>query len=148
VLVIGSEIEKLLAVPKLASGTGEQMVQATVTALTDWHIPLDPTVASCFDTTSSNIGVHARACSILQRFMGKSLLHTACWYCIHEVVCLIFTDMLWSIIQSRVKMFQRFHDYLSKINPKEFQVMRMDDKVYGNLPAAATAFAQKALQGT
>jgi hypothetical protein len=24
----------------------------------------------------------------------------------------------------------------------------MDDKVYGNLPAAATAFAQKALQGT
>jgi len=42
VLVKGNGVEKLLAVPNLASlycGTGEQMAQATVTALMDWNIP-------------------------------------------------------------------------------------------------------------
>jgi len=44
-------------------------------------------------------------------------------------------------------MFQRFRDYWSSINSDVHEVVPMDDKVYGNFPAAAANFAEKTLQG-
>jgi hypothetical protein len=148
VLVTGYGIEKLLAVPKLECGTGRQMAQATVNARKDWNIPFDPIVACCFDTTSSNTGIHAGACSVLEQLIEKSLLRTACRHHIHEVVlCHVYKTCFGPALSPEVIIFQRFREYWSKMNPDVFQAVQLDDKEYSSLPAAAVAFARKTLQG-
>ena len=55
IIVTGINVEEMLAVPKLSSGSGAEQANAVFKALTDWK--LDKTVqALSFDTTASNTG--------------------------------------------------------------------------------------------
>jgi len=116
ILVTGLGIEKLLAAPKLSNGTGEQMCCATITALKDWHISPDGIVALCFDTTSSNTGIHAGACTLLEKQLGKTLLNTACRHHVHEVILAhVYKTCFGASSGPEIKLFQRFRDEWSKI---------------------------------
>ena len=57
VLISGVDVEQLLGLPKLASGTGEAQAAAVVSFLKDWDV-LDRVVILCFDTIASNTGVN------------------------------------------------------------------------------------------
>jgi hypothetical protein len=61
VLVSGAGVSKLLGVPKLPSGTGEETAKAVVDCLEEWEIK-DRIQAISFDTTSSNTGHRAGTC--------------------------------------------------------------------------------------
>jgi len=61
VIVTGTEIEHLLGVPKLASGTGQAQADIVITCLDDWNLR-EKVKGLCFDTTSSNTGHFNGAC--------------------------------------------------------------------------------------
>ena len=77
ILVSGLGVEKLLAVPKISSGTGEAMAEAILTVLQEWDL-IDHVTGMAFDTTASNTGNYNGACMRLQQKMEKDLLHFAC----------------------------------------------------------------------
>ena len=54
------------------------MSYTTEQALKYWNILYDEIVVLCFDTVSSNTGIHSDACTLLEKLIGKSLLYTAC----------------------------------------------------------------------
>jgi len=65
VVVTGRELEKILGIVKLPSGTGTAQASATYQLLELWSVTSD-VVAMCFDfvTTSTNTGTVKGACSV------------------------------------------------------------------------------------
>lgn len=57
VIVTGQTNNKMLGVPKLSSSSGKAQADAVVNCLKDWNVA-DNVKAMCFDTTSSNTGIH------------------------------------------------------------------------------------------
>jgi 3-oxoacyl-(acyl-carrier-protein) synthase len=76
---------KLFAVHPLASGTGEAQAAAVYAALEDWNLT-NHVNFTVFDTTSSNTGVKAGACVLLEQKMEKQLVAVACRHHIHELI--------------------------------------------------------------
>ena len=74
VLVSDHGVNKLLGVPKLTGGTGENKAAAVYTLLKDWSVA-DHVKAMCFDTTSSNTGHRAGACILLEQKLERDLLY-------------------------------------------------------------------------
>ena len=68
---------KLLENPKLSETTGELMGNAVVQTLQDWEGVSDWLAGLCFDTTSSNTGVHTGAITVIQRAFDRRLLFLA-----------------------------------------------------------------------
>ena len=64
VVVTGRELEKILGIVKLPSGTGTALASATPQLLELWSMTSN-VVAMCFDTTSANTGTVKGACSLL-----------------------------------------------------------------------------------
>ena len=77
--------EKLLGVPKISKGTGEAMAEAIVASLAEWGIK-EQVTGMCFDTTSSNTGIHAGAFTLIEKLLQKVLLYMACRHHIHEII--------------------------------------------------------------
>ena len=71
VLVTGTlKFEKLLAVPKLARGTGEAQAAACVTAIDQFGLR-GQIKGLVFDTTASNTGLHRGACTLIEEGMNS-----------------------------------------------------------------------------
>jgi hypothetical protein len=85
VIVSGGNVSKLLGVPKLTCGTGKAMADAVLGCLDDWNITHRVQGLS-FDTTSSNTGINVGACTLVEKLIGRDLLHFACRHHIMEVV--------------------------------------------------------------
>lgn len=85
IIITCGELEQLLGVPKLSSGTGEHQAQAVFDCLIDWCL-LNNIEALCCDSTSSNTGRKKGACVLLERFVGKELLYFICRHHIYEIV--------------------------------------------------------------
>ena len=85
ILVTSGKTEQLLAVPKIGRGTGEEQSNACVRALEDWQIA--PMVEGIvFDTTAANTGLKIRACTLLEKALGKELIWIACRHRVFEVM--------------------------------------------------------------
>ena len=78
-------MSKLLAVPKLPNGTGQAAADAVLAALDDWEVK-DRVKALSFDTTASNTGLSAGACTIIEQRLEHDVLHLACRHHIYELV--------------------------------------------------------------
>jgi hypothetical protein len=85
VIVTGTNVEQLLGVPKLASGTGQDQANAVVARLDEWGLR-SKICGLCFDTTASNTGRHSGACVLIEQALGRNLLHFACRHHILEIV--------------------------------------------------------------
>ena len=85
VLVSGVGIQQWFAVPKIHSGTGDNMASAITTTIVNWKVT-DQVKGMCFDTTSSNTDYRNGACILLEQKLGKDLLHNACHHHIYELV--------------------------------------------------------------
>ena len=84
ILVSGSGVIQLLAVPKLLNGSGETTAVAVYAAITDWGIQ-EQVCAMAFHTTS-NAGLKSGACTLLEDKIGKRLLSFACRHHVFEIV--------------------------------------------------------------
>ena len=84
ILVSGVGIQQLLAVPKIYTGTGDNMASAITTTIVDWKVT-DQVKGMCFHT-SSNTGYRNGACILIEQKLDKDLLHIAYRHHIYELV--------------------------------------------------------------
>jgi hypothetical protein len=121
--------KKLLDIPKLPSGTGQIIAQAVNNAIREWG--LDNLVrAMCFDTTSSNTGRIAGACTILEQLLDRPLLHFGCRHHILELVlAAAFAVCMGPSSAPEILVFQRFRGQWPAINQDTYDDYTSDDFV-------------------
>jgi len=108
VIVTGYGVEKLLAVPKIERGTGEEQATACLKTLADWKIQ-DNIQGLVFDTTSSNTGIRRGACVLIQEALGHELVMIGCRHHVMEVVLSsVFTAQFGTTGGPEIGLFKRF----------------------------------------
>jgi len=85
VIATAPNIEQLLGVPELSSGTGREISSAVYDTLHEWSL-LDIVQAVVFDTTASNTGRLKGACYLLEQKLDRDILFLACRHHIYEIV--------------------------------------------------------------
>jgi hypothetical protein len=84
----------LLAIPKLASGTGHKQASATFELVHEWGLE-DHIIGMSFDTTASNTGGKKGAAVLLEQMLGKQLLNLACRHHIQELIAeAVFSELM------------------------------------------------------
>lgn len=121
ILVSGNGLTKLLNVPVITSGTGESQAQAVYESLLDWNVS-NRVNAMCFDTTASNSGQDAGACTLLEKKLGKTLLALACRHHIMELpVSSVFNVLFGPSSGPKIKLFERFQQKWPQIDETKFE---------------------------
>lgn len=120
ILVTGGGEEKLLAVPKIARGTGKEQADACIKVLNDWKLT-DKVHGLVFDTTASNTGLHKGACHIIEEALGRDMVWIACRHHILEIVLSsVFTASMGSTDGPKIGLFKRFQAHWQSVNQSEF----------------------------
>ena len=120
VIVTGNGVEKLLAVPKIGTGTGADQAAACLKVLDDWKIR-DKIRGLVFDTTSSNIGIHKGACITIEEALGRELVNIGCRHHVLEVILSnAFTAVFGGTGGPEVGLFKRFQKKWPYIRQVEF----------------------------
>jgi hypothetical protein len=130
IIVSGRDVDQLLAVPKLANGTGEAMADSLAKALEEWKIEKRVS-AMCFDTTRSNTGNNAGACILLENKLNKRLLALACRHHILEIVLEKVFSLSLNIPSSGpdIQIFKRLQAQWDQIDKLKFRTAIGDIKV-------------------
>lgn len=135
ILVTGIEIEKLLAVPKSTNSTGQTQANVVCEALDNWKLK-DNITSMCFDTTASNSGVKSGACVLIEKQLGKRLLHLACRHHILELIVAKVHDSLFEKSTGpSIQLFNEFRNDWKNLNQKKY-VSGMEDEAIFNLIVA------------
>ena len=79
-----SPIRKLLGVPETKDGTGVAEAEVVKEQLLEWDIK-EEVCGIVFDTTSSNTGADAGACTKLEQWLERPVLWLACRHHVHEL---------------------------------------------------------------
>jgi len=119
--------KKLLAIPKISTGTGQAIANAVYNGIREWG--LDNLIRSmCFDTTSSNTGRLLGACTFLEQLLGRSLLHFGCRHHILELVlAAAFGECMGPTNAPEILMFQRFRGQWASIDQESYNDISSDD---------------------
>jgi hypothetical protein len=85
----------------------------------------------CFDTTASNTGRHAGACTLIEQGLDKNLLYLACRHHIMELVvgAAFEKTTIGTSSGPEIKIFKRFKDHWQFVDQGKFQVASTDPSV-------------------
>ena len=120
---------KLLAVPKLGSGTGEAQAGAVVDSIADWKLT-ERVRGMCFDTTASNTGWRSGACVLIEQKLGTDLLYLACRHHIMEIIIgAAFGACFGPTSGPTVPIFKRFQDNWKQINAVDYENYTTDQSM-------------------
>ena len=78
------EQPQVLGVPPAESSKGVDQQQVVENVLEEWGLK-EHIMALGFDTTASNTGVHAGAVTLLEKYLGRACIWSACQRHIHEL---------------------------------------------------------------
>ena len=132
VIVTGNGVEKLLAVPKIGKGTGEEQAAACLKVLDNWKIR-DKIQGLVFDTTSSNTGTHRGACVRIEEALDRELVNIACRHHVMEVILShVFTTLFDASGGPEVALFKRFQKQWPYVNQTEYSPAK-DDLFVGDM---------------
>lgn len=128
-VVTGESCEKLLGIPKLENGTGQKMVEAIQDFTRKWK--MDNLVEIiCFDTTSSNTGIHRGAAFLLEHALGRKLLFFPCRHHISELLLKAVFELNFGRTSApSTVMFDRFALKWKDIDTNNFMSGITDEKV-------------------
>lgn len=127
IVVSGKNIEKLLAIPKLpGAGTGVLMGNTVVQTLREWDGVPEWLAGLCFDTTSSNTGIHTGAITVIQRAFEKRLLFLACRHHIHEIIAAAIFDLFFVSYGPQIAIFGRFKNQWPSVDQLNYASMDKD----------------------
>lgn len=120
VLVSGLDFEQLLGVPRLDSGTGLAQADASFELATAWEI--EKKIAGLvFDTTATNSGCIQGSCILLEKMLGKELLHFACRHHVNELVLeAVATDLLGESKDPRLPFFAKLESAWPQLDQSEY----------------------------
>lgn len=125
ILVSGDNVVKLLAIPKLRSGTASVMATAILETVDEWGVR-DRVSGLCFDTTTSNTGHKGGVCVILEKEIGRHLLHLACWHHVAEIALEKVFGMFETSASPSIDMFR---DYWPRICQNSFTTSVQNEKL-------------------
>jgi len=118
---------KLLEIPKIPTGTGQDEAQAVYNVIRKWGLE-NLVQGMCFDTTSSNTGRLSGACITLEQLLGRPLLHFACRHHILELVLsAAFGVCIGPSNAPEILVFKRFQDQWSSIDQRSYDDASSDD---------------------
>lgn len=80
-----NNVEQLLDVPEISSGSGECQAAAAFAAIEKWGLT-KKVKSLCCDTTVSNTGRFKGACILLEQMLGCNILYLPCRYHIFEII--------------------------------------------------------------
>ena len=122
ILVSGQDKSQLLGVPSISSGTGKSQAHAVVDALQQWGIT-EKVVALCFDTTTSNTGIHGGSCVLIEELLERNLLYFPCRYHIMELILGAAFKASMPVASSgpEVQLFKRFQSSWSNIDKSVYE---------------------------
>lgn len=127
ILVSGDDKEKLLGVPKLAAGTGEQEAEAVYSMLNRWKL-VDQVQAMSFDTTSGNTGHLNGACTLLEKKIGRELLWLACRHHVMELILSkVFTVCCGPSSAPDIPIFKRFRAVWAGIVQNDYRTLDLKE---------------------
>ncbi|KAG0713067.1 hypothetical protein GWK47_017051 [Chionoecetes opilio] len=137
ILVSGGHITKLLGVPQLTTGKREAIAQAVFDSLEDWNLT-DCVVGLSFDNTSSNTDDANEAYKLLEKKMGRNLIHFACRHHIMELVAEAAFSACMGAASSGpdIHISKRFQQVWKSIAKDQFDVLdrALKDKGQENPP--------------
>lgn len=121
VVVTTAGEEQILGVPEVTSGKGVTEAEAVEEILKDWKLEND-VVGMCYDTTFSNSGIYAGACTILEQKLNRTLYGFACRHHVYELIPAAIYDHLFGPSNGPIiPLFQRFQKAWPGINRKNFK---------------------------
>lgn len=120
IVISNGDVEQILHVPALESGTGKAQATAVYHVLCDWG--LEGTVqACCFDTTATNTGEVNGACVLLEQLLERKLLYLPCRHHILEIILrAVFELKVPGTSGPNVAIFKRFQETWTQINKEKF----------------------------
>jgi len=130
VIATAPNIEQLLGVPELSSGTGREISSAVYDTLHEWSL-LDIVQAVVFDTTASNTGRLKGACYLLEQKLDRDILFLACRHHIYEIVLQGVFDEI-QLLPSKgpdVPLFKRFKNTWKDIDQTQYLTWLSDASV-------------------
>jgi hypothetical protein len=120
VIVTGGGNEKLLAVPEISRGTGQEQADACLRILDDWQLR-SHVRGLVFDTTASNTGLSIGACTLLDKSLGSNLVWIPCRHHVSEIILSsVFAVALGPTGGPDVQLFKRFQKQWPAINKEHF----------------------------
>jgi hypothetical protein len=121
VLVSGYKMEKLLGIPKVSQGTGEEISKVALRTILDWNIQ-EQVIAMSFDTTAANTGRLNGSCTLLEQKLDKMLLWLACRHHVLEVLCGdVFKSLFGTASGPNVSLFKRFQECWPNIDQSAYK---------------------------
>lgn len=122
VIISGNGEEKLLAVPPIKKGTGQEQATACLKILEEWKLK-DHVRGLCFDTTASNTGLNLGACSLIEKALDKELVWIACRHHVLEVTLSdVFKALFGTSSGPDITLFKRFQKKWPEIDQQKFTV--------------------------
>lgn len=117
IVATAPNIEQLLGIPQIPSGTGYEVSSAIFETLQRWSL-LEKVQAFTFDTTASNTGRLNGACVLLEQRLERDILFFACRHHIFELVLQsVFLEVkLYPSTGPDILLFKRFQQAWEKID--------------------------------
>lgn len=150
VLIVGINIDVLLGVPKLSSGTAEKQLDA-IFKLLEKNKVCENIVGMCFDTTATNTGIKGGTCLLLEKKLGRKLLHLACRHHIAELFLrAAYEEFMGTTTGPDVGIFKVFRSAWNDIDKNNYKSGISDSIVAKKLKSKdikeLTAFADNILK--
>ncbi|XP_050530378.1 uncharacterized protein LOC126899463 [Daktulosphaira vitifoliae] len=123
VIITSPDLEQLLGVPQIPSGTGLEISSAVYDNLAKWSL-LDKVQAFVFDTTASNTGRINGACTLLEQKLDRDILYLACRHHVYELLLqtAIAETKLHVSSGPDIALFKRFKSTWNNINTKNISI--------------------------
>jgi len=136
VIVTGHNVDKILGIVKIPSGTGQAQAKATFQLLSLWNVAND-IVGMCFDTTAANTGSMSGACVLLEKLAQRNFLYFACRHHMHEIIIgEVFSTLFGPSRGPNIALFERFSKFwpsIEQMNYKPLDDTRLDSPMLQQL---------------
>ena len=140
IVVSGLDIEKLLGIPMLPVGSGTMMGQKVVEFVREWAGVGEHLVGLCFDTTSSNTGIHTGAITVVQQSLKRRLLFLACRHHMLEICAAAVFDAFFTSKGPEIELFGRLKSQWQFIDKSKFDPLDSDEAGDGCLTSSEKAW--------
>ncbi|XP_050530606.1 uncharacterized protein LOC126899603 [Daktulosphaira vitifoliae] len=120
IIVSNNNIEQLLDVPEISSGSGQSQAAAVYAALEKWSLT-DKVKSLCCDTTASNTGRLKGACILLEQMLGRDILYLSCRHHIYEIILKSVFEVKFNTSSGPdVPIFNKFQKCWQNINKTNY----------------------------